>query len=186
MASSVTLNDALKRDSSSLGHAVCKHRHATHASKKKNNYYQKIPTKIASNGEPFQFIPNKLRHRSFAVYIFVVLIIVSKNKLHWCNTRCCLLQSYCLVSSRNTLSLLPLRDGSEQRLGGRIRWHAGPYYWHLVTSASSPARTYEVFGNMALVLIISARFPANLSSTCLTMHTQSRSLRGGLSFTTCL
>ena len=38
----------------------------------------------------------------------------------------------------------------------------------------------------ALVLIISARFPANLSPTCLTMHTQSRSLRGGLRFTTCL
>ena len=104
---------------------------------------------MESEKKPFQFIPNKLRHRSFAVYIFVVLIIVSKNKLHWCNTRCCLLQSYCLVSSRNTLSLLPLRDESEQRLGGRIRWHAGPHYWHLVTSASSPARTYEVFRNMS-------------------------------------
>ena len=32
ITSSVTLNDAVKRDSSPLGHAVCKHRHATHAS----------------------------------------------------------------------------------------------------------------------------------------------------------
>ena len=32
IASSVKLNDALKRDSSPLGHTVCKHRHATHAS----------------------------------------------------------------------------------------------------------------------------------------------------------
>ena len=32
ITSSVTLNDAVKRDSSPPGHAVCKHRHATHAS----------------------------------------------------------------------------------------------------------------------------------------------------------
>ena len=32
IASSVALRDAVKRDSSPLGHAVCKHRHATHAS----------------------------------------------------------------------------------------------------------------------------------------------------------
>ena len=58
LASSVTLNDALKRDSSPLGHAVRKHRHATHASvlwvmmghqvidvcifvQEKNNYFSK-------------------------------------------------------------------------------------------------------------------------------------------------
>ena len=32
ITSSVTLNDAVKRDSFPPGHAVCKHRHATHAS----------------------------------------------------------------------------------------------------------------------------------------------------------
>ena len=55
-------------------------------------------------------------------FIFsVVWIIVSKNKLNRCNAHCCLLRIYCLVSSRNAHSLLPLRDESEQKLRGSIR-----------------------------------------------------------------
>ena len=45
---------------------------------------------MESEKRPFQFIRNKLRHRSFAVYCLCCLNI-SKNKLHWCNTQCCLL-----------------------------------------------------------------------------------------------
>ena len=141
IASSVTLNDALKRDSSPLGHVVRKHRHATHASvlwvmmghqvidvcifvqEKKLLLFKGFQRKyrlMESEKRPFQFIRNKLWHRYFAVYCLCCLNI-SKNKLHWCNTQCCLLQSHCLVSSRNTLSLLLLRDESEQRLRGRIR-----------------------------------------------------------------
>ena len=68
ITSSVTLNDAVKRDSSPPGHAVCKHRHATHASvlwvrighqiidvcilvQEKKITFQKIPTKTSFNGE---------------------------------------------------------------------------------------------------------------------------------------
>ena len=57
----------------------------------------------------------------FAVYFFVVWINVSKNELNRRNAHCCLLQIHCLVSSRNVLSLLPLRDESEQKPRGRIR-----------------------------------------------------------------
>ena len=104
---------------------------------------------MKSEKRPFQFIRNKLRHRSFAVYCLCCLNNCKQNKLHWYNTHCCLLQNHCFVSSRNTLSLLPLRDESEQRLRGRIRLHARPHYQHLVTSAFSLARTYEVFRNMS-------------------------------------
>ena len=146
---------------------------------------------MESEKRPFQFIQNKLRHRSFAVYCLCCQN-VSKNKLHWCNTHCCLLQSHCLVSSRNTLSLLPLRDESEQRLRGRIRQHVRPHYWHLVTSASSPARMNEVFRNMGQREVCpgfgtdnQCQIPRKpLPDSCLTMHTQSRPLKGGLGFTT--
>ena len=145
---------------------------------------------MESEKRPFQFIRNKLRHRSFAVYCLCCLNI-SKNKLHWCNTQCCLHQSHCLVSSRNTLSLLLLRDESEQRLRGGYAsiqdliigiWSQALLCPHeCMRSSGTWASERSV---RALVLIISARFPENLSPTCLTMHTQSRPLRGGLIFTT--
>ena len=68
ITSSVTLNDAVKRDSSPPGHAVCKRRYATHASvlwvrmgqqvtdvcifvQEKKITFQKIPKKISLNGK---------------------------------------------------------------------------------------------------------------------------------------
>ena len=146
---------------------------------------------MESEKKPFQFIRNKLNHKSFAVYCLCCLNNCKQNKLHWCNTHCCLLQSHCLVSSRNTLSLLPLRDESEQMLRGGYAnmqdliigiWSRALLRPHeLMRSSGTWASERSV---RALVLIISARFPANLSPTCLTMYTQSRPLRGGLRFTT--
>ena len=69
---------------------------------------------MESGKRPFQFIRSKLNHKSFAVYCLCCLNNCKQNKLHQCNTHCCLLQSHYLVSSCNTLSLLPLRDESEQ------------------------------------------------------------------------
>ena len=134
---------------------------------------------MESEKNPFQFIRNKLNHKSFAVYRLCCLNNCKQNKLHWCNTT--VVSFRATVWSRHATRSLSSRcvtranKGYEGGYASMRDLIIGIWSQALLRPRMRSSGTWASERSVrALVLIISARFPANLSPTCLTMHTQSR------------
>ena len=102
----------------------------------------------------------------FVVSIFSILL--SKNKMHWCHTYCCLLRSHCLVSSRIAIysplerECLAWRDQIMVAKGSNhYTYQMGPKFLFNVILCAQPPDSMTSFTRKQYPnTVIGARYPS--------------------------